>query len=220
MPPYVLLSLILMFLPSLALAQSLVLVDQAGSPVPDAAVELTGPEVESVQWGASAYLMDQKDFQFVPRVLVVPKGASVSFPNNDESRHHVYSFSNTKTFELQLYAGNQADPVTFPTAGIVAVGCNIHDRMSAHIVVTDADWAGVSNADGALMLPSAVSESVQVRVWHRDLPTTVTQSVSDLQLSAEGWTLTLPFTLTEEETDDAPENSLRDRLKSFKRNDG
>jgi hypothetical protein len=64
-------------------------------------------------------------------------GTSVHFPNRDSVRHHVYSFTPAKKYELKLYTGTPANPVVFDRAGVVPLGCNIHDRMSAHIVVVD-----------------------------------------------------------------------------------
>ena len=73
--------------------------------------------------------------QFHPFVLIVPVGAKVSFPNLDPTRHHVYSFSPAKQFELKLFARDQSRSVVFDKPGVVALGCNIHDAMTAFIVV-------------------------------------------------------------------------------------
>ena len=78
-----------------------------------------------------AYVMTQKDMQFAPFVLVVPVGAGVAFPNRDPFRHHVYSFSGAKNFQLKLYGYDETRVVKFDKAGVVALGCNIHDNMAA-----------------------------------------------------------------------------------------
>lgn len=80
--------------------------------------------------GAAAQVA-QQGRQFVPQVSIVQAGTAVSFPNLDTVRHHVYSFSPVKTFELKLYAGTPSTPVVFERAGTAVLGCNIHDRMSA-----------------------------------------------------------------------------------------
>ncbi len=107
-----------------------------GKAVPDAVVSLDpasgqapAPRIQG------KYEVTQKDTQFHPFISVVPVGATVSFPNFDPFRHHVYSFSPTKRFELKLFARDQTRSVTFDKAGVVAVGCNIHDSMSAFIYV-------------------------------------------------------------------------------------
>ena len=92
-------------------------------------------------------VMDQINSEFTPRVLVVPKGSRVRFPNSDRIRHQVYSFSPAKRFELPLYTGTPPDPVVFGSAGIVTVGCNIHDWMKGYIVVVDTPHHALSTAD-------------------------------------------------------------------------
>src|SRR5262245_52784583 len=85
-------------------------------------------------------VMDQKDRRFVPHVLVIQTGTAVRFPNSDNVRHQVYSFSSAKKFQLPLYEGTPAEPVVFDKAGVVTLGCNIHDRMSAFVVVVDTPY--------------------------------------------------------------------------------
>ena len=92
--------------------------------------------------------MAQQGKQFLPGVLVVPVGTSVHFPNRDSVRHHVYSFSPAKKFELKLYTGTPANPVVFERAGVVTLGCNIHDRMVGWIVVVDTPYYAQA-AEGA-----------------------------------------------------------------------
>lgn len=75
--------------------------------------------------------IEQADKQFTNRVTVVPLGTEVRFPNRDKVRHHVYSLSPTKTFELKLYIGTPANPVVFDRAGVAVLGCNIHDHVVA-----------------------------------------------------------------------------------------
>ena len=92
--------------------------------------------------------MDQKNRTFVPHVLAVQTGTAVRFPNSDDIRHQVYSFSSAKTFQLPLYKGTPASPVWFDKAGVVSLGCNIHDHMIAYIYVVDSPWFAKANADG------------------------------------------------------------------------
>ena len=92
-------------------------------------------------------MVAQQNLQFQP-FLNVPVGADVSFPNFDPTKHHVYSFSPAKRFELKLFARDQSRTVHFDKAGVVALGCNIHDQMSAFIVVTDSGWTAQTNAPG------------------------------------------------------------------------
>lgn len=107
--------------------------------------------------------------QFDPRVSVVPVGTMVTFPNKDAVRHHVYSFSPAKTFELKLYSGTPANPVQFDKAGVAVLGCNIHDNMVAWVVVVDTPYFGRSAKAGPVSLNNVPAGSYRLRVWHPGL---------------------------------------------------
>lgn len=111
-------------------------------------------------------VMNQIDKQFSPRVLAVKTGQLVDFPNSDNIRHHIYSFSDAKPFEVRLYSGKEADPVMFDSPGVVVLGCNIHDQMLGYIYVSDAAQAWVTGSKGQTELPESVSEFV---FWHPDI---------------------------------------------------
>ena len=112
------------------------------------------------------YVMAQKGMQFEPFVLIVPVGAEVAFPNFDEVRHHVYSFSAAKTFELKLYSRDETRTVKFDKAGVVGLGCNIHDDMSAFIRVVDTPFAAKSSARGDAVVRDLPAGPVTVTIWH------------------------------------------------------
>ena len=117
----------------------------------------------------------QKDRMFHPHVLILPAGSSVSFPNRDNTHHHVYSFSPAKTFDLALYAGEPEAPVVFDKPGIVELGCNIHDHMQAFIVVADTRAVGQTNEQGEVTLAldfgvAQTPSSLSLNIWHPRLP--------------------------------------------------
>lgn len=136
----------------------------AGQPVADAvvAVELRGRPQRTSTAKAE---MSQRDRSFQPPVLVVQTGTAVSFPNFDTVRHHVYSFSPVKVFDIKLYAGTPAEPVVFDKPGVAALGCNIHDRMSAHIVVVDTPLFARTDARGEAVLDLSAGEH-RLLTWH------------------------------------------------------
>lgn len=103
---------------------------------------------------------------FVPLVSVVQTGTLIDFPNNDTVRHHVYSFSASKVFELKLYTGTAAKPVLFDKPGVVVLGCNIHDKMVAYVVVADTPWFGVSGSDGMLSIENVPPGDYLLQTWH------------------------------------------------------
>ncbi|HEY2402280.1 MAG TPA: hypothetical protein VGI23_18135 [Steroidobacteraceae bacterium] len=94
-------------------------------------------------------VMDQINRTFVPDLLVIPVGSAVAFPNSDSVSHQIYSFSPAHKFQLPLYRGKPYPPVIFDQAGIVTLGCNIHDSMLAYVLVTDAPFFGRADATGS-----------------------------------------------------------------------
>ena len=115
--------------------------------------------------GHKVAVMDQIERVFVPHVLPIQTGTWVEFPNSDNIRHQVYSVSPARRFQLPLYIGKPAYPVQFPTAGVVAIGCNIHEQMSAYIVVVDTPY--FARTDGATAtLRDLPAGQYTVRVWY------------------------------------------------------
>ncbi|NIJ18669.1 hypothetical protein FHS95_000338 [Sphingomonas naasensis] len=142
-------------------------VDAAGKPVADAVVTIhpaagvRGPI--HFPWPTT---MVQKNIAFNPGTLIVPVGATVSFPNEDKVRHHVYSFSKPARFELKLFGKDQSRSYTFRTAGAVALGCNIHDTMSGFIKVVDTPFANKTDANGTTRLTGVGAGNATITVWH------------------------------------------------------
>jgi hypothetical protein len=95
----------------------------------------------------------------------VQTGTAVRFPNMDDVQHHVYSFSPAKTFQLPLYKGTPPNAVVFDKAGVVTLGCNIHDQMSAYIVVVDTPFFEKSGANGRAALRDLEPGRYTVHVW-------------------------------------------------------
>ena len=123
-------------------------VDASGKPVKGAVVTIYPTVGQHAPKPKGRYVVSQQNLQFHPFMTIVPVGADVSFPNLDPTKHHVYSFSTAKRFELKLFARDQSRTVHFDKAGVVALGCNIHDQMSAFVVVTDSAWTAQTNAQG------------------------------------------------------------------------
>jgi len=138
-----------------------------GQPVADAVV-VAMPNDASALAGAKprAEQLEQIDKEFVPKVKPVYVGSTVAFPNKDNVRHHVYSFSPAKRFELPLYAGVPSQPVLFDKAGVVVLGCNIHDWMVGYIYVSDSPWFAKTDADGRAQIADLPARGYTVRVWH------------------------------------------------------
>jgi plastocyanin len=125
---------------------SVMVKDGKGTPVSDAVVYA---ESSATAAGAGKRdVIDQRNKQFIPYVTALQVGTSVLFPNKDNIRHHVYSLSPTKRFELPLYAGVPAVPVVFDEEGFVTLGCNIHDWMIAYVAVVATPYFQVTGREG------------------------------------------------------------------------
>jgi len=138
-----------------------------GQPIADAVV-VAVPNDPAALSGAKprAEQIEQIDKEFVPKVRPVFVGSTVAFPNQDSVRHHVYSFSPAKRFELPLYAGLPSQPVLFDKPGVVVLGCNIHDWMIGYVYVSESPWFAKTGADGKARISDLPPRSYSVRVWH------------------------------------------------------
>lgn len=138
--------------------------DSNGEPVADAVVFIQNDGFVARD---TQMQMIQRDEMFNPFVLPVASGTVVDFPNEDPFRHHVYSFSPAKQFELKLYGGDEKQQVTFDAPGVVALGCNIHDNMLGYIYVVETDLFGKTSADGTVTITGMSEGQVaEAQVWH------------------------------------------------------
>lgn len=140
-----------------------------GEPLPDAVAYALPLQKSALKPPAAETPIDQVNKEFTPRVSVIQTGTSVQFPNKDNIRHHVYSFSPAKTFDLKLYSGTPAKPVLFDQPGVVVLGCNIHDWMLAYVLVVDTPYFGKAGADGTVKLDGLPPGDYELKAWHPNL---------------------------------------------------
>jgi plastocyanin len=156
-------------------------VDDQGRPVAGAVVTFRG-DGRPAKVTPGVFEILQEGQQFMPELTVVPVGSRVRFPNRDEVAHHVYSFSPAKKFDLPLYQGEAPRDIVFDRAGVVALGCNIHDWMVAHVFVTDTPFFAVTGHDGRAALRGIGNGKGVVEVWHpRQKGDAVSRRVDGLQ---------------------------------------
>ena len=165
-----------------------------GKPLPEAVVFLESREARAAAKPVAGAEVAQVERKFVPQVTVLTVGSELRFPNRDTVRHHVYSFSPAKTFELKLYAGTPANPVTFDKPGIAVLGCNIHDQMVAWVVVVETPYHGIASKAGALKI-DAPPGSYRLRTWHPGLPPGAPPTDEALVLPASGASVTVKLPL-------------------------
>jgi plastocyanin len=166
-----------------AAALTVTVKDAGGAAVPDAVVyaQRNGATSGLVK---SQAVIDQRDKQFVPYMTAVQVGTSIIFPNSDNIRHHVYSFSPAKKFELPLYSGVPAKPVVFDKVGFVTLGCNIHDWMIAYVAVLPTPHFQVTGQDGRASLKNLSTGQYRVAVWHPSLKGAPENGAQDVDLGS------------------------------------
>ena len=171
--------------------------DDKGRPVAEAVVvALPADGILRLPARAREGVVDQVNKEFTPKVTAILMGTAVTFPNNDNVRHQVYSFSPAKRFELPLYAGVPAQPVVFDKAGVVVLGCNIHDWMVGYVYVSESPYFAKTDGEGKAVLADLPLRSYLVRVWHPQLEGSEESTRQSVDASTPGrfsasWTLKL-----------------------------
>ena len=171
--------------------------DHHGKLIADAVILAAPLDAKNAQRAKPpADAVDQVDKQFVPYVKPVFVGSKVQFPNSDNVRHQVYSFSPAKRFELPLYAGTDAPPVVFDKPGVVVLGCNIHDWMVGYIYVSETPFFAKTQAAGTATIDDMPPGEYTVRVWHPSMEHGEETTARRVILNADGpstveWELSL-----------------------------
>lgn len=137
--------------------------DAEGKTVANAVVEI--PLRPVTRAPETVAIIDQINKRFVPMVIAVQRGQRVNFPNNDNIRHHVYSFSAIKQFSTELYADIPGNPIEFDKSGVAVLGCNIHDSMVGYIYVSEWQQFAVTDATGIARFEN-IQLPDEVIVWH------------------------------------------------------
>ncbi|MDI1351125.1 methylamine utilization protein [Aquabacterium sp.] len=186
----------LVMLPCLATAVPIEVTvqDARNTPLNDAVVSIEVKGVKPTAAAGTQAELAQRNRSFAPSVLPIQTGTLVQFPNLDTVRHHVYSFSATRPFEIKLYAGTPASPVTFDKAGTAVLGCNIHDRMAGFIHVVNTPYFAKTSAFGVAQLDVPAGEHT-VQIWHPSLADTRLPIRQPLKVLASG-SQTFNLTLT------------------------
>lgn len=156
-------------------------VDRDGAPVPEVAVYLRPIGADTAAHGsapAAALTMakhghddrepaiSQHELSFSPHVSIIQTGAAVRFPNDDDVRHHVYSFSPAKRLNMTIDSHSvHPDKPVFDQPGVVTLGCNIHDNMLAYILVVDTPHFASTDRAGAVTLTTLGAGEFEINIW-------------------------------------------------------
>lgn len=162
----------------------------AGRPDPPAAVVyLDGaPPDASAAAHPTSVEMAQHHYQFAPGLVAVRAGSVVSFPNQDDEYHSVFSYSKAKRFDLGRYRKDETPAeLVFDQTGVVKLFCEIHEHMRGTIVVLDTPYFQKTDAEGRYRLEGLPAGHFVLKAWVDDA---VRERAVDL---AEGVTLHVDF---------------------------
>lgn len=159
--------LVMIFLANITIADtvSVKVVDASGQAIDHVIVYLQ-PKIVMDAKESSPIEIEQKNKLFNPFISVVPVGTNATFPNHDGIGHHVYSFSETKTFELPLSEDVLTQEILFDKPGVVTVGCNIHDWMVAYIYIVDTPYFAKTDSNGLANLEEITPGEYDFHIWH------------------------------------------------------
>lgn len=123
------------------------------------------------------HVMEQRGREFLPRIMAIPVGSTVAFPNFDTVFHNVFSTSPVGAFDLGIYKAGQAREVKFDKEGIVRLGCNLHANMSAHIVVVSQPHYVVTDDKGAFKFSRLAPGTYKLKAWSERSKAPITMTV-------------------------------------------
>ena len=155
-------------------ASSFIIQDNQGRAVNETVVYLEpqfAGDFSSYYSSKKQYDILQSGKKFAPYLAVVAKGDTPKFTNQDDITHHIYSAVGPKRFSFKLKAEKSKREITFDTTGHVAMGCNIHDWMSGHILVVDTPFYGMTNQLGSIDFANVPAGKYKLSVWHPQLET-------------------------------------------------
>lgn len=114
------------------------------------------------------YRILQHNKTFEPKLLVVPLGSIVDFPNLDPWFHNVFSLYQGKRFDLGLYQAGSEKEVVFDRPGPSFLFCNIHPQMTAVILTVNSDYFGISDKAGHVLIPHVPQGRYTMHVWYEN----------------------------------------------------
>ena len=151
-----------------------------GQGVVDAVLSLTPLDAPAppVRPPAEPIRIVQTGMEYRPPVTAIQVGTEIEFPNQDDVQHHLYSVSRPKRFEKPLYAPGAKEVVLFDQPGVVLLGCNIHDWMSAYVVIVETPYLALSDSTGMVTVAGLPAGRYQLEIWHARLPRPIREELS------------------------------------------
>jgi plastocyanin len=131
---------------------------------------------------AAPFTMTTRSKTFLPHVLAVPAGSTISFPNEDPIAHNLFSLTPGNTFDLGVYRRGAGKTHKFDAPGTVNIYCNVHPNMSAVVHVMSTPFYGFTDANGNYSFDVPAGK-YRVTAWNEQGGTS---AASDLEVKADG----------------------------------
>lgn len=140
--------------------------DHQNTPIKDIVIYLESNEGISLHKTKKTIEINQLNKSFAPYISVIQTGNEVRFHNQDDITHHIYSPIGDNKFEFKILSNQQQTMKEFTTAGEVAMGCNIHDWMSGHLLIVDTPYFDKTDNNGQASLTIKDEGDYQLTLWH------------------------------------------------------
>ncbi|MDA1082669.1 MAG: hypothetical protein O2973_13555 [Gemmatimonadetes bacterium] len=112
---------------------------------------------------------------FAPRVRVVTTGSTIEYPNQDPFTHNVFSTTPGALFDLGSYGSGKAKSNKFAKPGAFPIYCNVHEKMTAYVVVVNTPWFAQASNNGRWSLSKVPAGQYTMTVWHERATPVVTE---------------------------------------------
>lgn len=136
----------------------------SGAPAADVVISIEGLTALGAP-DANAYVLDHRDLNFAPHVLVVRAGTTVTFKNSDGMPCHIYSISPAGTFMLRRQDGKPMS-ITFDRPGVIEVRCAEHNRIYAFVIVKENSYFALTDSKGRYKIPDVPSGRYTLQAWY------------------------------------------------------
>ena len=159
-------------------AGRIAILEKRNKPSPDLGAAVIYLEGAGPAAAAATLDITINDKVYRPRVVVVPVGSTVRFPNTDPFDHNVFSASEQNQFDLGLYGRGEAKSHTFTHPGLVRVYCNVHPKMVAYVVVTSNRHYAQPGVDGSFTIENVPPGRYRLHVWHERIAAEIVKDVT------------------------------------------
>lgn len=136
----------------------------SGQPTGNAVLSIEGLRQEGDTTG-KVFVIDHRNLDFVPHILVVHVGNTVRFENSDGMPCRIYSISPAGNFVLRLHDGNPMT-ITFDRPGIIELRCADHDRIHAYVLVKENSFFAVTDAQGQYVISNVPQGRYTLQAWY------------------------------------------------------